>query len=111
MLAVRAEGRRPDGARMADAGHAVCSALPRSQRRIKLSSPPEASVLPSGLKATARTMSAEPWKVRKFCWLATSQSRTVLSLLPEASVLPSLLKAMQLTGPLWPSSLKRSVAV
>jgi hypothetical protein len=57
-----------------------------------LSSLPEASVLPSGLKLTLLTDAVCPVRVVIGLPVARFQTLMVLSALPEASVLPSGLK-------------------
>src|SRR4051794_25806480 len=69
---------------------------------------PEASVLPSGLYATAHTQSVWPSRVARSLPVATSHSLIVLSLLPEASVLPSWLYAREYTVSACPLSVSRS---
>ena len=74
------------------------------QSRTVLSSEADASVLPSGEKATAVTQPLWPVSV---CWwvpVAGSQSRTVLSTEADASVLPSGEKATAVSQWLWPVS-------
>ena len=75
-----------------------------SQSRTVSSSELDASVFPSGEKATAVTERLCPSSV---CWwapVAASQSRTVSSSELDASVLPSGEKATAVTEPLCPSS-------
>src|SRR5438270_772317 len=66
--------------------------LATSQNLMVWSSPPEASVLPSGLKTTERTGSLWPWRVVRSFPVDQSQSLIVASSLPEASNLASGLK-------------------
>src|SRR5262245_42481724 len=61
-----------------------------------------ASVLPSGLNATATTMSLCPATRTAGLRVSTSQMMTVPSLAPEASVFPSRLKARHESVPLCP---------
>src|SRR5438128_103904 len=69
-----------------------------------LSPLPEASILPSGLKATDQTSPAWPFRVtEKALGFATFHSLMVPSALPEASVSPSRLKATDQTPLAWPS--------
>ena len=61
---------------------------------------PDASVLPSGLNATANTESVRPVSgLPSWRCVATSHNRIVPSALPDASVLPSGLNATSNTQP------------
>src|SRR5206468_1418882 len=62
-----------------------------------LSQLPEATRLPSGLKATGSTKAVWPLRVAGLPTASTSHSLIVLSALPEASSLPSGLKATHRT--------------
>ena len=75
----------------------VVTVLPvaTSQRRIVLSTPAEATALPSGLNATEWTVLACPFSVAVILPPATSQSCTLFSGPSEARDLPSGLKATQ----------------
>src|SRR5262249_20796410 len=81
-----------------------------SHSLIVLSSLAEASILPSGLKATEPTES--PCDLRVACSLPVrrSHSLTQLSQLAEASVLPSGLKATEHRASVCPCSVARSLA-
>ena len=67
------------------------------------SSEPEASVRPSGEKATDRTQSEWPSRVCRSLPVVASQSLMVRSSEPEASVRPSGEKAIDSTRSEWPS--------
>src|SRR5438105_14368218 len=62
-----------------------------------ISTPPVASVLPSGLYTTDWKEDVCPWRVAVFLPVATSQSLRVSSQLAEASVLPSGLNTTECT--------------
>ena len=73
----------------------VYLAIGMSHNLIVLSSPLDASVLPSGLKTTDCTASLCPLSVASSFFVAMSQSLTVLSPLANANVLPSGLNATE----------------
>ena len=78
-----------------------------SQSRTVASLDAEASVLPSGLKATQFTLLVWPVRMARVVFVATSQSRAVWSSPAVASHRPSGLKATERTRPVWPSRLAR----
>lgn len=78
-----------------------------SQRRTVLSALAVAMVLPSGRKATQKTMSVWPVSVPMCSYVAGSQRRTVLSSLALASVFPSGLKARALIAYVCPLRVAR----
>ena len=90
-----------------------CPSLPvaTSQSLIVLSSPADASVLPSGVMATHQTISVCPLRVNRTFPVLTSQSFTVRSSLPDARVLPSDAIASEQTLPSCPVKVASSLAV
>ena len=103
----RAVGRERD---REDISH-VAAELPgpgpvaTSQSRTVASLDAEASVRPSGLKATEVRFLVWPVRTARVVFSATSQSRAVMSSLAVASHRPSGLKATERTQPVWPSKL------
>jgi hypothetical protein len=83
----------------------VCLWVPMaaSQSRTVLSYEADATVVPSGEKATDMTESLWPLRVCLWAPMAASQSRTVLSFEADATVVPSGEKATDMTDSLWPS--------
>ena len=75
------------------------------------SSPPDHSVVPSGLKASAFTRAECPVYTARRSPLATSQSITRRSSDPDASVFPSGLKTSRPTRSRWPARVARGRAV
>src|SRR5215213_804735 len=90
----------------------TCLPVARSQIRTVRSWLPEATVLPSGLNATAST---GPWwlvRVASSLPVLTSQRQTVLSLIPaEASTLPSGLNRTHRTEAVCPLRTASSLSV
>ena len=74
-----------------------------SHSRAALSAQPVKTILPSGLKAAAKTAPSFVSRGPRGRAAATSQSRAVVSLLPVATVLPSGLNATLVTCPRWRS--------
>src|SRR5256885_8804869 len=74
-----------------------------SHRRTVSSLPDDASVLPSGEKASERIIFFSPFISRFSLPVSTSHSLMPAPVQPVASVLPSLLQAEQVISPLWPS--------
>src|SRR5207247_843881 len=72
---------------------------------------PEASILPSALKATEKTGHGYPLRVTRPSPLAASHSLIVLSALALAMVLPSGLKTTEVTNPVWLLRVTRSCPV
>ena len=93
-MPVRAERDSPDGPWWPSRGWPSGLWLRASQSRTVPSSPAEASVRPSGLKATPSDGALVAVEgLAELAWLRVSQSRTVPSSPAEASVRPSGLKA------------------
>ena len=94
-LAVRSIGQRMDSRRMAAQGGDERARARASQIRATESRPMEASRRPSGLKATARTMSVWPRRTARASPVARSQIRAVRSSEAEARSRPSGEKATE----------------
>jgi hypothetical protein len=102
---------KPKGTSFMPTGHYLRKTCPHfrnfdtaSQSLTVLSRDANASVLPSGVKATAVTQPKWPSSVCSSPSDLASQSLTVSSCDVDASILPSSVKATAVTQPEWPSS-------